>query len=82
MGINANNRDMRLGRIYCDGAKHRQDNGGLSKTDNPYAEPAQQQEHNAWDQGWDDRNAGTVDQSMCGYPVAGAGSPELSEVRY
>ena len=78
MGIHANNRDLRLARIYCDGVTA-QKNGDLISTD-PW--PASSQESLAWLEGFNDATAAVADLSMCGYPDSGKESPELLEVRY
>ena len=79
MGIMAYSRDARLMKIYCDGAQNKA-GGGLS-TENPWTEATNKVEYDAWASGWSDRNSGPFDQSVCGYPVAGALSPEVGELR-
>jgi len=80
MGNHANNRSGLLARIYCDGVTSAQ--GGGLQTDNPWDQTTNTQEYDAWDTGWLDSDGGAVDLSCCGYPVAGAPSPELTENRY
>lgn len=80
MGIHAFNRDLRLSRIYCDGVTV-QKSGGL-ESDDPWNTGNNKQETTAWQAGFADALGGAVDLSCCGYPVAGAPSPELTENRY
>lgn len=80
MGIHANNRDLRLSRIYCDGVIAQKGGGAIES--NPWDAGTNTQEADAWATGFNDALGAAVDLSMCGYPGAGLPSPELTENRY
>lgn len=73
-----NNRPQALEKIYCDGVQA--DKAGTLIGADPWI--ADSPESVAWLQGHNDSSGGLLDLSCCGYPVAAASAPELSENRY
>ena len=73
-----NNRPQALEKIYCDAVQAQK--GGALVTTDPWI--ADSPESVAWLQGFADSEGGVLDLSCCGYPVAAASAPELSENRY